>query len=68
MNKTITMLVAALALALPAAAPLAAPASDFRARLPEDEIIYFLLPDRFENGDPRNDTRRDQGRAVAARV
>ena len=21
----------------------------------EDEIIYFVLPDRFENGDPRND-------------
>jgi glycosidase len=27
-----------------------------RARLPEDEIIYFVLPDRFENGDPSNDT------------
>jgi len=27
----------------------------FRARLPQDEIIYFLLPDRFENGDPSND-------------
>ncbi len=35
----------------------AAPAAqaDFRARLPEDEIVYFLLPDRFENGDPAND-------------
>ena len=35
----------------------AAPASqpDFRARLPEDEIVYFLLPDRFENGDTAND-------------
>ena len=27
----------------------------FRDRLPEDEIVYFLLPDRFENGDPSND-------------
>ena len=27
----------------------------FRDRLPQDEIIYFLLPDRFENGDPTND-------------
>jgi neopullulanase len=27
----------------------------FRDRLPEDEIIYFVLPDRFENGDPKND-------------
>ena len=33
----------------------AAPAADYRARLPEDEVIYFLLPDRFENGDPSND-------------
>ena len=24
-------------------------------RLPEDEIIYFVLPDRFENGDHAND-------------
>lgn len=43
-----------------AAAPLAAQAplpsaADYRARLPEDEVIYFLLPDRFENGDPAND-------------
>jgi glycosidase len=26
-----------------------------RARWPEDEVIYFVLPDRFENGDPGND-------------
>jgi glycosidase len=30
-------------------------AADYRSRLPEDEVIYFLLPDRFENGDPSND-------------
>ncbi len=30
-------------------------AQNYRARLPEDEIVYFLLPDRFENGDPSND-------------
>jgi glycosidase len=24
-------------------------------RLPVDEIVYFMLPDRFENGDPSND-------------
>jgi glycosidase len=30
-------------------------AEDYRSRLPADEIIYFLLPDRFENGDPSND-------------
>jgi glycosidase len=26
-----------------------------RDRPPEDEIVYFMLPDRFENGDPSND-------------
>src|SRR5438270_11506174 len=30
-------------------------AAGYRARLPQDEVIYFLLPDRFENGDPAND-------------
>lgn len=36
--------------------PSAAGADDaLRARLPQDEIIYFLLPDRFANGDPAND-------------
>src|SRR5277367_76310 len=38
-----------------AAASFAQPAQDYRSRLPADEIIYFLLPDRFENGDPSND-------------
>jgi len=33
----------------------AAPAQSYRDRLPQDEVIYFLLPDRFENGDPSND-------------
>ena len=32
-----------------------ASAQDYRARLPQDEVIYFLLPDRFENGDQKND-------------
>jgi neopullulanase len=44
--------------AVPAAAQTAtAPVADtsFRDRLPEDEVIYFVLPDRFENGDPKND-------------
>ncbi len=35
------------------------PASDtdrnFRSRVPSEEIVYFVLPDRFENGDPAND-------------
>ena len=33
----------------------AALGADFRERLPEDEIVYFVLPDRFENGDTSND-------------
>ena len=42
--------------ALLATAVAPAIAQDYRARLPEDEVIYFVLPDRFENGDPANDT------------
>ncbi len=41
--------VACLAATAPAAKP------GFRARTPEQEVIYFVLPDRFENGDPAND-------------
>ena len=29
--------------------------SSYRSRLPQDEVIYFVMPDRFENGDPSND-------------
>lgn len=47
---------ALLAVALASAAPVVPDAqADLRQRLPEDEIVYFLLPDRFENGDPAND-------------
>jgi len=42
-------------LALGACASLAVAAPDYRDRLPEDEVVYFVLPDRFENGDPAND-------------
>ncbi|MGH8285297.1 MAG: alpha-amylase family glycosyl hydrolase, partial [Steroidobacteraceae bacterium] len=33
----------------------AAGGATFRDRAPHDEIIYFLLPDRFANADPSND-------------
>ena len=46
-------LAAALLMATTLAAPVAA--QDYRARLPQDEVIYFVLPDRFENGDSSND-------------
>ena len=34
----------------------AAQTPDYLDRLPSDEVIYFVLPDRFENGDTSNDT------------
>jgi glycosidase len=37
------------------ALPTALAAQSFRDRLPQDEVIYFMLPDRFENGDVAND-------------
>ena len=43
------MILAALALAASVATPA------YRARSPQDEVIYFVLPDRFENGDRSND-------------
>ena len=49
--KTILCAVLA-ALLIPAAAAAAVAAEGRRA---EDEIIYLIMPDRFENGDPSND-------------
>jgi glycosidase len=43
-----------IALMVSVAAPVAA--KSYRDRLPEDEVIYFVLPDRFANGNPKNDT------------
>ena len=42
-------------LALCVSSPFRIAAPDYRARPPEDEIVYFVLPDRFENGDVSND-------------
>lgn len=47
-------LLAALSLSALAASAFAAPAT-YLQRKPQDEVIYFLLPDRFENGDSTND-------------
>ena len=59
MSKCVAAVLAALLVPLPAAAQPSNPASvavaDYRARLPQDEVIYFVLPDRFENGDTAND-------------
>ncbi|GAA4027906.1 alpha-amylase family glycosyl hydrolase [Sphingomonas rosea] len=48
-------MILSLAAAAVASLSVQAPAADLRQRLPQDEVIYFLLPDRFDNGDPRND-------------
>jgi len=55
--KRLALLLLASSVAAPVAAQTSAPApaASFRDRLPQDEVIYFLLPDRFENGDPSND-------------
>ena len=50
--RRLLILLMALVASVPA---IAAPAASFRDRLPEDEVIYFLLPDRFDNADPAND-------------
>ncbi|PHY17554.1 alpha-amylase family glycosyl hydrolase [Caulobacter sp. BP25] len=47
-------LLAALGLSALAASAVAAPSPHLQ-RKPQDEVIYFLLPDRFENGDTAND-------------
>lgn len=47
-------LLAVTALGALATSASAAPDS-FRLRKPQDEVIYFVLPDRFENGDATND-------------
>lgn len=47
------------------APPAAASPTLLRARLPQDEVIYFLLTDRYENGDPSNDRGRLRGGRLA---
>ncbi|MGA1799226.1 alpha-amylase family glycosyl hydrolase [Sphingomonas sp. 4RDLI-65] len=53
MIKTLILSALLGATALPAVAQTSP--TDYRARLPQDEVIYFVLPDRFENADPSND-------------
>ena len=54
MIRSFLLAASALTMAIPATAQTPAP-TDFRARTPEQEVVYFVLPDRFENGDPKND-------------
>lgn len=46
---------------LPPAAGAQTSDQDYRARTPEQEVVYFVLPDRFENGDRKNDTGGTRG-------
>ncbi len=54
-SMTRACLAALLASFLPAAAGDASPLLSYLERPPADDIIYFVLPDRFENGDHGND-------------
>ncbi len=60
-QQTACALALALALSACATAPLSPPSltatasHEFRQRPVTDEVIYFVLPDRFANGDPAND-------------
>ena len=49
------LFLALMASAVPVSAQSPAGLQGLRDRLPEDEVIYFVLPDRFANGDPSND-------------
>lgn len=53
MRNRLLLGLAALAFALPVQAQDVP--SDYRARTPQQEVVYFVLPDRFENGDAAND-------------
>ncbi|RGP41239.1 Alpha-amylase [Altererythrobacter insulae] len=56
MHKIAILILAAL---MPLSACTAVPesqAQELRERAPQDEVIYFVLPDRFANGDTSNDT------------
>ncbi|KPH66117.1 alpha-amylase family glycosyl hydrolase [Novosphingobium sp. ST904] len=64
MHRLLSSLIA-LAGSLAAPVALAGPLEDLRARSPEQEVIYFVLPDRFENGDPSNDAGGLKGGKLA---
>ncbi len=69
-RKCLPLLALGLAACATAQTP-AAPASAqseaeiFRDRLPSEEIVYFVLPDRFENGDTSNDLGGYEGDRLA---
>ncbi|PSJ38093.1 alpha-amylase family glycosyl hydrolase [Allosphingosinicella deserti] len=62
-NRVAMTLLAAAAAASPLGAQ-SPPDPGYLDRTPEQDVIYFVLPDRFENGDPAN----DRGRIVGGRL
>ncbi len=55
MKRALRLAVLGLLAAVSAPASAQAPLDAVRARPAAGEVVYFLLPDRFENGDPAND-------------
>ncbi|MBB3763148.1 alpha-amylase family glycosyl hydrolase [Sphingomicrobium lutaoense] len=55
----------AAAASLAAIPAMAQDAQDYRARPASDEVVYFVLPDRFDNGDPTNDRGGIKGDRLA---
>ncbi|MEL7739642.1 alpha-amylase family glycosyl hydrolase [Citromicrobium bathyomarinum] len=56
MKRAVTLLAAASLLGVATSALAQEPAAATGERLSQDEVIYFVLPDRFANGDTANDT------------
>ncbi|GAB4576967.1 MAG: alpha-amylase family glycosyl hydrolase [Rhodothalassiaceae bacterium] len=56
MTRRLAVFLAPILLLSSAAGVIAAEPADRLVRPIEDEVIYFVLPDRFANGDPGNDT------------
>ncbi len=50
---------------LPVSSQTAEISGNYLERLPQDEVIYFVLPDRFENGDTANDRGMIEGDKLA---
>lgn len=64
--KAVSGAAAFVALLFSAQSPaIAARADAYLSRLPQDEVIYFVLPDRFENADETNDTGGLSGERLA---
>ena len=55
MKRLALLAATVLAAAIPGNGATASSPADYHARAPQEEVVYFVLPDRFANGDPKND-------------